>query len=68
MVMTIKAIVDQADYENMVRTYYFKDDIDAEWKVYGAQYKKGRIAFGGSSSLNFSKKRFKAKTILWSKR
>jgi spore coat protein CotH len=61
MVMVIKAIVNKSDYDNMVRTYYLKEDIDADLEVDGTLYKKGEIAFRGTSSLNFPKKGFKIK-------
>jgi|GEM_PF-1227647 len=60
-VMQITATVNQADYDNMLRTYWEKDDIDADISVDGALYPKGEIAFRGSSSLNFPKKGFKIK-------
>ena len=56
MVMVIKAIVDQADFDNMLRNYWLKEDIDADLEVDGKLYKKGEIAFRGSSSLNFQKR------------
>ena len=59
--MVIKAFVNKSDYDNMVRTYYLKEDIDADLEVDGTLYKKGEIAFRGTSSLNFPKKGFKIK-------
>jgi spore coat protein H len=59
--MKITAIVNKADYDNMVRTYWEKDDIDADLEVDGVLYEKGEIAFRGTSSLNFPKKGFKIK-------
>lgn len=61
MVMVIKAFVDRADYDNMVRNFWLKDDIDAELEVDGVKYKKGEIAFRGTTSLNYPKKGFKVK-------
>ncbi len=60
-IMQITATVAQADYDNMLRTYWEKDDIDADLEVDGVLYEKGEIAFRGSSSLNFPKKGFKIK-------
>ncbi|MEW5960121.1 MAG: CotH kinase family protein, partial [Chloroflexota bacterium] len=59
MVMVIKAVVHQADYENILRAYWLKEDIDAELEVDGVRYEKGEIAFRGTTSLNFPKKSFK---------
>lgn len=59
--MVIVAIVNRADYENMLRTFWEKDDIDADLEVDGVTYKKGEIAFRGTTSLNYPKKGFKIK-------
>ena len=61
MITVIKAIVEQADYDNMIRTYWRKEDIDAQIEVDGVLHEKAEIAFRGSSSLNFPKKGFKLK-------
>ena len=59
MVMVIKATVNKSDYDNMLRTYWLKEDIDADLEVDGVLYKKGEIAFRGTSTLSFPKKGFK---------
>ncbi len=61
MVMVIKAIVDKADYQNMVRNFWLKEDIDAQLEVDGVLHKKGEIAFRGTTSLNYPKKGVKVK-------
>jgi spore coat protein H len=61
MVMVIKATVNKSDYDNMLKTYWLKEDIDADLEVDGVFYKKGEIAFRGSSTLSFPKKGFKIK-------
>jgi spore coat protein H len=61
MVMTIRAVVNKSDYDNMLRTYWLKDDIDADLEVDGVPYPKGEISFRGTTSLNFPKKGFKVK-------
>ena len=61
MVMVIKATVNKSDYDNMLRTYWLKEDIDADLEVDGVRYKKGEIAFRGTSTLSFPKKGFKIK-------
>ena len=45
MVMVITATVNKSDYDNMLRTYWLKEDIDADLEVDGVEYKKGEIAF-----------------------
>jgi spore coat protein H len=59
--MVIKATVNKSDYDNMLRTYWLKEDIDADLEVDGVRYKKGEIAFRGTSTLSFPKKGFKIK-------
>lgn len=61
MVMVINAFVDQADYDNMVRNYWLKENINAELEVDGVRYPKGEITFRGTTSLNYPKKSFKIK-------
>ena len=41
MVMVITATVNKSDYDNMLRTYWLKEDIDADLEVDGVKYKKG---------------------------
>ncbi len=60
-IMQITATVNQADYDNMVRTYWEKEYIEADITVDGVLYPAAKIAFRGSSSLNFPKKGFKIK-------
>jgi uncharacterized lipoprotein YddW (UPF0748 family)/spore coat protein CotH len=59
--MTLTAIVEKSDYDNMVRNYRQKEDIPAKLKVDGVLYEPGEIAFRGTTSLNFPKKGFKIK-------
>ncbi len=61
MVMIIKATVNKSDYDNMLRNYWLKEDIDAELEVDRVLYKKGEITFRGTTSLNYPKKGFKVK-------
>ena len=61
MVMTIKATVNKSDYDNLLRNYWLKEDIDAELEVDGVPYKKGEVTFRGTTSLNYPKKGFKVK-------
>jgi spore coat protein H len=61
MVMVIKATVNKSDYDNMLRTYWLKEDIDADLEVDGVLSKKGEISFRGTSTLSFPKKGFKIK-------
>lgn len=59
--MVLTAIVNKADYENICRNYWAKEDIDADFEVDGVLYTKGEISFRGTSSLNYPKKGFKVK-------
>jgi hypothetical protein len=38
MVMVIKATVNKSDYDNILRTYWLKEDIDADVEVEGVLY------------------------------
>lgn len=59
--MTLTAIVNKADYDNMVRNPAAKLDIKADLRVDGALYRQGEISYRGTTSLNFPKKGFKIK-------
>lgn len=60
MLMIIKATVNQADYANIVRTFWLKEEIEADLQVDGIAYPAAKIAFcGQATSLNYPKKGFK---------
>jgi spore coat protein H len=59
--MTLTAIVNKADYDNMVRNPAQKLEIAADIRVDGALYRQGEISYRGTTSLNFPKKGFKIK-------
>lgn len=59
--MTLTAIVNKADYDNMTRNPAAKLEIKADLRVDGALYRQGEIGYRGATSLNFPKKGFKIK-------
>ncbi|HHJ06426.1 MAG TPA: hypothetical protein ENK24_02890, partial [Anaerolineae bacterium] len=60
-VMEIIAVVNRADYENMLRAYWEKTYIPADIIVDGNAYPGGKISYRGATSLTFPKKGFKVK-------
>ncbi len=60
-IMELTAIVNRADYENMLRNYWEKNYIPADIIVDGNTYPGGKISFRGTTSLTFPKKGYKVK-------
>ncbi|HXV42891.1 MAG TPA: CotH kinase family protein, partial [Anaerolineae bacterium] len=59
--MTLTAIVNKADYDNMARNPAQKLEIAAAIRVDGALHRQGEISYRGTTSLNFPKKGLKIK-------